>query len=211
MENTVAQRPEGRLVYPSIGMLGKSDEGEATPILYAYVPSGTSNIAVGIPNGEELVFESPTFAERSIIEKMSFSTSEGDYTIRPVFEEDGIALSQYGISLPVQAVKALISPENHLTKEERQEPMANYFKDGGEQFYALTNDDDSVVGLMYMSEFGNYKRVGGIWLAISPGDFSFDLTTPHMVNPETAEELVNMFDQKNLTAEEISDYVTPVK
>ena len=205
----MAQRPEGRLVYPSIGMLGKSDDGKATPILYAYVPSGTSDIAVGIPNGEELVFESPTFAERSIMEKMSFSTSEGDYTIRPVFEEDGIALSQYGISLPVQAVKALISPENHL--QQKEGPMANYFKDGGEIFYALTNDDDNVVGLMYMNEFGNYKRVGGVWLAISPGDMSFDLTTPHSVNPETAEELVNMFDQKNLTAEEISDYVTPVK
>jgi hypothetical protein len=89
--------------------------------------------------------------------------------------------------------------------------MVDYFKDGGEQFYALTNDDDNVVGLMYMNEFGNYKRVGGVWLAISPGDSSFDLTTPHMVNPETAEELVTMFDQKNLTAEEISDYVTPVE
>ena len=209
MENTVAQRPEGRLVYPSIGML--SVDGADRPILYAYVPNGTSNIVAVTPEGEDLMYENPEFAERTLVQKMSFSADGQDVTIRPIYEEDGINLSQYGISLPVQAVKALISPENHLTMEERQEPMATYFKDGGETFYALTNDDDNVIGLMYMNEFGAYKRVGGVWLAISPGDMSFDLTTPHSVNPETAEELVNMFDQKNLTAEEISDYVTPVK
>lgn len=203
----MAQRPEGRLVYPSIGML--SVDGEDRPILYAYVPEGTSNIVAVTPEGEDLVYENPKFDERTLVQKMSFSADGKDITIRPVYEEDGMDLSQYGISLPVQAVKALISPENHLLEKEGL--MATYFKDGTEELYALTNDDDNVVGLLYINDFGMYKRVGGVWLAMTPGDMSFDLTTPHAVNPETAEELVDMFDQKDLTAEEVSDYVTPVK
>ena len=203
------QRPEGRLVYPSIGML--SVDGEAQPILYAYIPNGTSNIVAVTPDGKELVYDAPTFAERTMVEQMSFSTQDGDITIRAIDTTDGVKLSQYGISLPVQAIKALISPENHLTKEEREQPMATYFKDGTEEMYALTREDGTVIGLSYINGFGMYKRVTGTWIAVAPGDMSFDLATPHAVNAETAEELVAKFDASPLTAEEISDYVTPVK
>ena len=203
------QRPEGRLVYPSIGML--SVDGEDRPILYAYIPNGTSNIVAVTPDGEELVYDAPTFAERTMLEQMSFSTQDGDITIRAIDTTDGVKLSQYGISLPVQALKALISPENHLTKEEREQPMATYFKDGTEEMYALTREDGTVIGLSYINGFGMYKRVTGTWIAVAPGDMSFDLATPHSVNAETAEELVAKFDAAPLSAEEISDYVTPVK
>lgn len=203
------QRPDGRLVYPSIGML--SANGEDTPILYAYIPNGTSNIVAVTPDGEELTYDAPTLAERTMVKKMSFSTQEGDITIRSIDTTDGVKLSQYGISLPVQAVKALISPENHLTKEEREQPMATYFKDGTEEMYALTREDGTVIGLSYINGFGMYKRVTGTWIAVAPGDMSFDLATPHSVNAETAEELVAKFDAAPLTAEEISDYVTPVE
>jgi len=205
----VIQRPEGRLVYPSIGML--SVDGEARPILYAYIPSGTSNIVAVTPEGEELAYDAPTFAERTMLEQMSFSTQDGDVTIRSIDPTDGVKLSQYGISLPVQAVKALISPENHLTKEEREQPMATYFKDGTEEMYALTREDGTVFGLSYIIGFGMYKRVTGTWIAVAPGDMSFEMATPHSVNAETAEELVAKFDAAPLTAEEISDYVTPVE
>ena len=203
------QRPEGRLVYPSIGML--SVDGEARPILYAYIPSGTSNIVAVTPEGEELAYDAPTFAERTMLEQMSFSTQDGDVTIRSIDPTDGVKLSQYGISLPVQAVKALISPENHLTKEEREQPMATYFKDGTEEMYALTREDGTVIGLSYINGFGMYKRQTGTWIAVAPGDMSFEMATPHSVNAETAEELVAKFDAAPLTAEEISDYVTPVE
>lgn len=203
------QRPDGRLVYPSIGML--SVDGEDTPILYAYIPSGTSNIVAVTSDGEELTYDALILAERTMVEKMSFSTQEGDITIRPIDTTDGVKLSQYGISLPVQAVKALISPENHLTKEEREQPMATYFKDGTEEMYALTREDGTVIGLSYINGFGMYKRVTGTWIAVAPGDMSFEMATPHSVNAETAEELVAKFDAAPLTAEEISDYVTPVE
>jgi len=205
----VIQRPDGRLVYPSIGML--SVDGEDTPILYAYIPSGTSNIVAVTSDGEELTYDALILAERTMVEKMSFSTQEGDITIRPIDTTDGVKLSQYGISLPVQAVKALISPENHLTKEEREQPMATYFKDGTEEMYALTREDGTVIGLSYINGFGMYKRVTGTWIAVAPGDMSFEMATPHSVNAETAEELVAKFDAAPLTAEEISDYVTPVE
>jgi hypothetical protein len=146
-----------------------------------------------------------------MLEQMSFSTQDGDITIRAIDTTDGVKLSQYGISLPVQALKALISPENHLTKEEREQPMATYFKDGTEEMYALTREDGTVIGLSYINGFGMYKRVTGTWIAVAPGDMSFDLATPHSVNAETAEELVAKFDAAPLSAEEISDYVTPVK
>jgi hypothetical protein len=207
----VIQRPEGRLVYPSIGMLVDSVDGESTPILYAYIPAGTSNIAVATPEGEERVYENAQLAERTIMEQMSFSTENGDVTIRAVDPTDGVALSQFGISLPVQAVKALISPENHLTKEEREEPMATYFKDGTEEMYALTREDGTVIGLTYVNGFGMYKRFSGTWIAVAPGDMTFEMATPHAVNPETADELVSLFDEKTITADDISDYVTPVK
>lgn len=203
------QRPEGRLVYPSIGML--SVDGKDTPILYAYIPSGTSNIVAVTPDGEELAYDAPTFAERTMLEQMSFSTQDGDVIIRSIDPTDGVKLSQYGISLPVQAVKALISPENHLTKEEREQPMATYFKDGTEEMYALTREDGTVIGLSYINGFGMYKRVTGTWVAVAPGDMTFEMATPHAVNAETADELVEKFDAAPLTAEEISDYVTPVK
>lgn len=201
------QRPEGRLVYPSIGML--SVDGEERPILYAYVPNGTSNIVAVTPEGEALAYDAPTFAERTMLETMSFSTKDGDITIRSIDPTDGVKLSQYGISLPVQAVKALISPENHLL--EKEGPMATYFKDGTEEMYALTREDGTVIGLTYLNGFGMYKRVTGAWVAVSPGDMTFEMATPHAVNAETAEELVAMFDEKVLTAEDVSDYVTPVK
>ena len=203
------QRPDGRLVYPSIGML--SVDGEDTPILYAYIPNGTSNIVAITSDGKELAYDAPTLAERTMLEKMSFSTGEGDITIRAIDPTDGVKLSQYGISLPVQAVKALISPENHLTKEEREQPMATYFKDGTEEMYALTREDGTVIGLSYLNGFGMYKRVTGTWVAVAPGDMTFEMATPHAVNAETADELVEKFDTAPLTAEEISDYVTPVK
>lgn len=201
------QRPEGRLVYPSIGML--SVDGKDTPILFAYIPSGTSDIVAVTAGGEELTYSAPTFSERTMLEKMSFSTEEGDVTIRAIDPTDGVELSQYGISLPVQAIKALISPENHL--QEKEGLMATYFKDGTEEMYALTREDGTVIGLTYLNGFGMYKRVTGTWVAVSPGDMTFEMATPHAVNAETAEELVAMFDEKVLTAEDVSDYVTPVK
>lgn len=203
------QRPEGRLVYPSIGMIADSVDGEYRPILYAYIPNGTSNVVAVTPEGEELVYESPKFAERAMMEKMSFSTESGEIFIRAVDPVDGRNISQYGISLPVQAVKALISPENHL--QEKEEPMATYFKDGTEEMYLLSDADGNIVGLTYLNGFGMYKRVTGSWVAVPPGDMSFEMTTPHAVNAETAEELVAQYDAKPLTADEISDYVTPVK
>jgi hypothetical protein len=209
MESAVAQRPEGRLVYPSIGMLGTADDSTFRPILFAYIPSGSSNIVAVTPDGEDLVFESPTFAERTLIEKMSFSTQDGEVIIRPVLPADGQDISQYGISLPTQAVKALISPENHL--KERESTMSTYFKDGTEEMYALTREDGTVIGLTYLNGFGMFKRVTGTWMIVSPGDMTFDMATPHVVNPETAGELVDMFDQSVLKADDISTYVTPVK
>lgn len=211
MESLVYTRPEGRLVYPSIGMIADSVDGEYRPILYAYVPAGTSNIVAVTPEGEELTYESPTFAERTMMERMSFSTGNGETFIRAVDPVDGRNISQYGISLPVQAIKALISPENHLTKEEREKPMATYFKDGTEEMYALTREDGRVIALAYLNGFGMYKRVTGTWTAVRPGDMTFEMAKPHAVNPETAEELVEKFDTESLTAEDIASYVTPVK
>lgn len=205
------QRPEGRLLFPSIGMVADSIDGEYSPILYAYMPTGTSNIAVVTPDGEERIYENPKLSDRTMLQKMSFSTGNGETFIRAIDTTDGRKLSQYGIPLPTQAIKALISPENHLTKEERDEPMATYFKDGTEEMYVLTNEDGNVIGLTYLNGFGMYKRSSGIWVAVAPGDMSFEMAMPHIVNPETAEELVEMFDAKALTAEDVSDYVTSVK
>lgn len=132
---------------------------------------------------------------------INFSTQENDYTVRELREEDGIWLSRYKTSLPVSAIR------QNLKRIMEKDPMAEDASTPDDLLFAATFvGDDVVVGLVYDNGDGRYSRIDGDWVLMSDVDPTFEdiIVTP--INPELADEFVELYDKQTLTLPKIKPF-----
>ena len=136
---------------------------------------------------------------------IKFSTLSADYTVRELREEDGIWLSFYRIPLPVSVLK------QNLKKIMEKNPMAADADTPVEELYACTFvGDDVVVGLLYDNDFGRYARIGGDWVLMSELDGAFDDIIAVPIDPEKADEFLELYDTQTLILSMIKPFeITP--
>lgn len=195
------------LLYAGVGILERTDEvSEPFAIDYAILTKD-DEVSVEYTDGTQESFP----VKQGSIEPyaygiVTFSTSDGgEYVIREVTDLDGSWISQYKIELPPVTLKDL------LTKPEVDLQMP-YLENENEKLIALKNpEDDSIIGVMYLNQYGAFVRINETWVAVSPADGSMEGTNPYNVKPETAQEFIDLFDKGDVSYEDAKDYLVSVK
>lgn len=143
---------------------------------------------------------------------ITFSSSDGDfYYIRRLRQEDGYWLSDLKMPLPVAA---LLQKINFLRQADEMKlfPSENDSEFQKESLFAFTFPGRKfIVGLFYRDPINNWLRVDGAWLKMGDMDEFMYLSDAQMVeiNPDRAEEFVDLFDDVYLDINMIDEYLTP--
>lgn len=112
---------------------------------------------------------------------MYFRSKGVEYTVRELRDNDGLWLSRYSISLPEDALGALIEIGGQV--------------DLNEQMVAVATDDSPyVVGLLYSNASGTYARQDGQWVKVAENDHTYDSMVPMALDPKRSDEFVKLYD-----------------
>ncbi|MGL4998060.1 MAG: hypothetical protein ACRC5T_03755 [Cetobacterium sp.] len=200
-----------RLVYPSVGIVERTDKLAEPQVVTSATIQGTDTIVLHLPGGSK---ESLLVKEGSIepytLGFVTFSTQDGgEYIIRPVEDFDGAWASKFKVALPPATLSALLTqnPENQETSADMP-----YLENEQEALIALKSPEtEALVGLMYLNQSGAYTRINSAWVAISPSHTAFDGMEPYNVLPDTAQEFVDAFDAGAAAYTDVEQYLEPVK
>jgi hypothetical protein len=196
-----------KLLYPTHGVLEKDGEFPDSQLITSASTDPSGNVIAKYSNGSSESF--PT--DSGNLEPYSagivkFKSSKGGkHRIRPVVDTDGLWASSYGTALPPQAIVNLHKPPASSDGSSKMP----YLQDNQETMVAFTGeDDDQILGILYINKFGGYIRQDGSWIGVSPDDDSFNETTPYYVTPGGADDFIRMFDSGPVTTEQAAQYLT---
>lgn len=196
------------VVFGKYGVLIKSgEEGFAKYVTKAYLDETNFDyltVEGDFPQAEAY----PVDAEDLSIDKntgiIKFEAFGANYTIRELREEDGYWLSNYKTPLPVEALEQIIRREgvvNYMAY------MNNPVVPEEEKIYALAYpDDDFIIAIVYDNQVGRYSRIDSDWVLVNPVDTTYNDTIAIEIDPDKADELVELYDKKDLTIEEAEKY-----
>ena len=191
-----------KLLYPNIGVLRGAD-GFTAGIKEASVEDET--ITVTFVDGTSESFDTKDGnIEPYSSGRASFTTSDGvAYTILPVEPTDGEWISEYKTPLPASNLKKVLAK----SQETRDMP---YLEDASEAMLAFQiPEDDYVLGVLYVNNYGAYIRRNGVWVEVSPLDSTFDGTISYEIGRDNAAEFVEAFDNGALTVEAAKEFLIP--
>ncbi len=85
-----------------------------------------------------------------------------------------------------------------------------YLEDASEAMLAFQiPEDDYVLGVLYVNNYGAYVRRNGVWVEVSPLDSTFDGTISYEIGRDNAAEFVEAFDNGALTIEAAKEFLIP--
>jgi len=152
---------------------------------------------------KKLVFEGNTDSEKVwSVNKLNIFPLSGtiyfrsrgtEYVVREVRDNDGLWLSKYGVSLPEDALGALIQIGGQMGS--------------GEQFTAVSTDDSPyVVGLLYKNGSGTYARQDGLWVKLAENDTTYDSMVPIGIEPSKANAFLKLYDKNYVSVSDAENY-----
>lgn len=196
------------VVFGKYGVLIKSGEDEfAKYVTKAYLDESNFDyltVEGDFPQAQAY----PVDAEDLSIDKntgiIKFEAFGANYMIRELREEDGYWLSQYKTPLPVEALEQII----------RREGVVNYmaYMDNPvipeeEKIYALAYpDSDFIIAIVYDNQIGRYSRIDSDWVLVNPVDPTYNDTIAIEIDSDKADELIELYDEKELTIEEAEKF-----
>lgn len=129
--------------------------------------------------------------------RVTFTSRDTIYNAREFREDDGEWLSRYSLPLPHEALAGLTTQGNG-TDMDTPETITGY-TDGG-----------FLTALLYENNGGRWIRHNSQWVPLAPSDTSLNSedATFFEVNPETAQELVELFDSKHVSDTEAQAFST---
>jgi hypothetical protein len=179
----------GYPIYPRVGVLnrdGDPDFGE--PIKRAY--SDNDSVTIEYSDGDVEEFDATNITLDPNTGRLIFE-SEGDtYRVRELAEDDGEWLSKYRTMLPINAVESL---------------AGGNVDDDTLDAYA-SEDSPYVLGLVYTNEAGRFLREDGDWVALSPNDETFNDMIVTSIDPERAQEFIDLYDRNYVSVADAEQY-----
>lgn len=138
---------------------------------------------------------------------ITFSDSEADYYVRPLRDEDGYWLSSLKTPLPVEALMQKIKWIQRNTMKVFNSGLSDALQEETLSAFSYPGTT-AVVGLLYNDSVGRWLRVDGDWLLVNDIDDSMILDDAVMVtiDPEKADEFINLFDEKHLDINRLDGY-----
>ena len=112
--------------------------------------------------------------------------------IRDLREEDGVWMSRYKISLPIEALEQLTRQTGGTVNETLTA-------------YAL-DDSAYLVGLSYTNDMGQWARINGDWVLLSPEDDTFSDTIVLEINMDMSSEFLDLYDNNFVTVTDAEKY-----
>jgi hypothetical protein len=196
-----------KILWPSKGVLSRLGEDSGTTAFeYAYFDSENFGyLTFASSNAIPLIFEveEQDLKKKESNNTISFQSSEYNYLIRNLREEDGIWMSNYRIPLPVEVLEKIIDQAS----ESMYMAYRNDYNPKEELLVALAlPDSDFIYGLMYSSESGDWIRINSDWLLMSPVDNTFEDSVALPISPDRAEEYIEKYDSEKLTISDTEPY-----
>lgn len=195
------------ILYLGVGILERTDEVVDPQAINLAVITNSGDLVVQYIDGSQESFP----VEQGSIEPYTFgivlfSTNDGEqYAIREVTDLDGTWVSKYKIELPLITIKDL------LEKPEVDFQMP-YLENENEKLIAVKSpDDDNILSVMYLNNYGAYARINEMWVSVSPTDTTLEGTIPFNVKPETAEDFISLYDNGDVTYDESKDFLESVE
>lgn len=189
-------------VFTEPGVLTRDDDPK-----YHQAVSGVyatpNNLVVGMPGVEPVNFPSDNITVNGTTGRLSFISSDTPYRVRELREDDGEWLSKYKTLLPLEALGAIVGPMNKgddVDTTSGPDPLS-------ESLDAFSLEDSVyVVGLVYTNNAGRWIRVDGDWVLMSPTDDTYDDMVVTTIDPDRADEFVQMYDNNFVTVEDAEHY-----
>lgn len=195
------------ILYLGVGILERTDEVTDPQAINLAAITNNGDLVVQYVDGSQESFP----VEQGSIEPYTFgivlfSTDDGEqYAIREVTDLDGTWVSKYKIELPPITIKDL------LEKPEVDFQMP-YLENENEKLIAVKSpNDDNIISVMYLNNYGAYARINGMWVSVSPTDTTLEGTIPFNVKPETAQEFMDLYDNGDVTYDESKDFLESVE
>lgn len=172
------------------------------PVTYVTVNQDKTSIEAGNPDRVRLYElaspdDSCTIDEST--QKLTFTVQGTIYTVRPFMDEDGIWASRAGVPVPAGVLEEILMDE--ATSDNGGQLDA-------EELYALTDDNDNVVYLIYMGADKTFYRDNGTWVELD--DPNGDALDGYYID-QVAPAFVDVFDKqdgKGLTSNDLTGEVT---
>lgn len=195
------------ILYLGLGILERTDEAsQPQPINMAAITNSGDLVVQYLDESQESFPVKQGSIEPYTYGIVLFSTDDGeDYVIREVTDLDGTWISKYKLELPLITMKDL------LEKPEVDFQMP-YLENENEKLIAIKSpDDDNILSVMYLNDYGAFARINEMWVSVSPADVSMSGMTPYNVKVDTAQDFLDKFDDGNLTYEESKDFLESVE
>lgn len=170
---------KGFPVYPGVGALTRANDktyARATRAAFSF----DNGITITFADGTEEVFPSTDVSVGKSTGRITFTAGDAQYRIRELRETDGLWLSKYKMSLPVEALEQLTIKGG--TVEETL------------QAFAL-DDSAYVVGVVYTSSLGRWSRIDGDWVLITPDDDTFSGMVVMDLDPDQSTQFIDLYDR----------------
>lgn len=195
------------ILYLGLGILERTDISSAPQAINLAVVTNDDDIVVQyLDDSQESFPVKQGSIEPYVVGIVLFSTDDGEeYVIREVTDLDGTWVSKYKIELPLLTLTDL------LEKPEVDMQMP-YLENENEKLIAVKSpDDDNILSVMYLNNYGAFARINETWVAVSPADTSLEGTVPFNVKVDTAQEFIDLFDDGDVTYEESKDFLESVE
>lgn len=198
------KRPEFDLNSPTIapvyGRVGVLEFGEAkVPVLGAYYDRDPEFAGLYIITSSEVKYFDIAPEELQMVGLTgyaSFLYEDVEYLIRELDQSDGLWMSRYKTELPIPVLQKML-----ITKSSRMIGILSKTElpDLPLEFEALyiyyRPDSERVSAIIYMSSYGVFTRNDADWQDVNLNIPELQDLTTEDVDPEKAEELINLYDE----------------
>jgi len=183
-----------RIIFSTGVLLAEEGSPTAVGIRWAKLDEKTKKLTVKTHLNEDEEFTVTRLTQSPHTDRIEFVSNDVRYRIRDVREEDGIWLASHKTPLPIDVLERFIRKGENVSNES----LIAYMLD----------DSPYVIALTYESELGQYIRMDGTWILISPTDMSLvaDNILSVGINPEKADEFIDLYDVNYVSVSDLSEY-----
>jgi hypothetical protein len=179
-------------LWKGLGVL-TSEAGTPQAIWGARTNDKRTSLDVTTKHGDVVTYAPADITVEDRTARIEFVSGDTIYRIREPREADGSWLSVMKTDLPVEALRAFANQGENMNPEETLDAFA-------------LPDSAYIVGLVYSNATGQWSRVDGDWILLSPGDTTFEGMEVITIDPERAQAYIGLYDKHFVTVTNTEQY-----
>lgn len=183
-----------RLIFPTAGVVVSPDSEDSLLAIRWAMATPEGNLKVKTRNGKIRVISADSLTQVGSNDRIVFESDGNRNFIREIRESDGMWLSKYKVSLPVEVVEHMVSQGENAVKE----TLLAYSLD----------DSPYVIGVVYRTSTGDWLRQNQDWVLLSNNDdtFSKENIFAAEIDPDRAAEFIELYDRNYVTVSDAEQY-----